>query len=152
MALNELDGLYDDLILDHCRNPRNPNRLDDADITGDSVNPFCGDEVHLDVSLDGQGRVAEVGLQVEGCSINQATGSMLSEAIKGRTLDQVAELSSAFYSMMRDPEPTSDKLHEMGDLEALAAVRLFPVRIKCALLAWNALDEGLASYSCDNPS
>ena len=148
MGLEPLDSIYDNLILEHCRNPRNPDALEDADITGDSVNRFCGDEVHLEIALDDQGRVARVGIQVEGCSINHATGSMLSEAILGKTLDEVAELSSTFVTMMRGPEHPEKERRKLGDLESLAGVRQFPVRVKCALLAWDALDEGLASYSC----
>ena len=146
MGLAELDGIYDGLILDHCRNPRNPGGLNAADIAADGVNPFCGDEVHLEIGLDDEGRVGRVGVRVEGCSINRATGSMLSEAVMGKTLADVAELSSAFGSMMREADSPGGR-QALGDLSALAAVRQFPVRIKCALLAWDALDEGLAAYS-----
>ena len=102
MALGSLDEIYrDDVILDHRRNPRNPDRIDDADIVLDGVNPFCGDEIHLQIQLDSLCRVAEVGFQGEGCSINQAAGSMLSEAIKGLTLKEAATLSEQFHEMMQ---------------------------------------------------
>ena len=144
MALGNLDEIYrDDVILDHRRNPRNPVRLNDPDIVADGVNPFCGDEIHLQIRLDAGGRVSEVGFQGEGCSINQATGSMLSEAIKGLTPNEVAELSDSFHRMMQGSDPTQEQLAGLGDLGSLAKVRDFPVRIKCALLAWSTLEDGL---------
>ena len=144
MALGSLDDIYcDDVILDHRRNPRNPGRLDDADIFMDGVNPFCGDEIHLQVKLDADSRVAQVGFQGEGCSINQAAGSMLSEAIKGLTLGEASALSDLFHEMMQGTEPSQDLLAVLGELGALAKVREFPVRIKCALLAWSTLEDGL---------
>ncbi len=146
MALGNLDEIYrDDVILDHRRNPRNAARLKDADIAADGVNPFCGDEIHLQMRLDDGGRVAEVGFQGEGCSINQATGSMLSEAIKGLTLPQVEALSAKFHEMMQGPEPPDEMLTALGDLGSLSKVRDFPVRIKCALLAWSTLEDGVAA-------
>ena len=140
-----LDEIYrDDAILDHRRHPRNPRRLDDADIVVDGVNPFCGDEIHLQIRLGDDARVSEVGFQGEGCSINQATGSMLSEAIKGLTLEEADALSATFHDMMQGVPPAADLLAELGDLAALAKVRDFPVRIKCALLAWSTLEDGLS--------
>ena len=144
MASRNLDDIYrDDAILDHRRNPRNPDRLSDADIVLDGVNPFCGDEIHLQIKLDSDFRVAQVGFQGEGCSINQATGSMLSESIKGMTLGEAATLSHRFHDMMQGSKPTQEWLSELGDLASLAKVREFPVRIKCALLAWSTLEDGL---------
>ena len=146
MALGNLDEIYrDDVILDHRRNPRNPVRLNEPDIVADGVNPFCGDEIHLQIRLDHVGRVSEVGFQGEGCSINQATGSMLSEAIKGLTPNEAAGLSDRFHTMMQGSEPTPEQLAGLGDLGSLARVRDFPVRIKCALLAWSTLEDGLES-------
>ena len=144
MAPGSLDQIYrDDLILDHRRNPRNPARLNAPDIVADGVNPFCGDEIHLQIRLDSEGRVSEVGFQGEGCSINQATGSMLSEAIKGLTLPEAAGLSARFHRMMQGSEPSPELLDSLGDLGSLSKVRDFPVRIKCALLAWSTLEDGL---------
>jgi len=144
----ELDELYrNEAILDHSRNPRNPDVVPDADITADGVNPFCGDEIHLQVSFDDQGRVSMVGFQGVGCSINRATGSMLADAVEGMTLSDVAEISDRFREMLRgDGEPTRAQRSELGDLGALAGVRAFPVRIKCALLAWATLEDGIAIY------
>ena len=146
MELDELDDLYHDVILDHRRNPRNHARPDDANLTADGVNPFCGDEIHLQIGLDGDDRISRIGLQAVGCSINQATGSMLTEALKGKTLDDAVALSDAFAKAMRaSEEPTSDGT-SLGDLGTLYSVRRFPVRIKCALLAWDTFDDGIAEW------
>ena len=149
MGPGELDGLYrDQVILDHRRNPRNPDTLGDADITADGVNPFCGDEIHLQIKLDDRGRVSRVGYQGDGCSINQATGSMVSEAMEGMTLDELGAISEAFREMLRgDGEPTRNQLSELGDLAALVGVRAFPVRIKCALLTWATLEDAIVDYA-----
>ena len=146
MALANLDEIYrDDAILDHRRNPRNPTRLPDADIIADGVNPFCGDEIHLQIRLDATGRAVAVGFQGEGCSINQATGSMLSEAIKGKTPPEMTALSARFRHMLQSPNaPPAETLAALGDLGSLSKVRDFPVRIKCALLAWSTLEDGVA--------
>jgi nitrogen fixation NifU-like protein len=148
MGPSELDELYrDEVILDHGRNPRNPEALDGADITADGVNPFCGDEIHLQISIDDQGRVSRVGFQGAGCAINQAAGSMLSEAVRGMTLDEVGAISQAFRHMLDGQgQPTRDQLSDLGDLASLAGVRVFPVRIKCALLAWATLEDGIVDY------
>lgn len=146
MALANLDEIYrDDAILDHRRNPRNPARLADADIIADGVNPFCGDEIHLQIRLDADKRAAAVGFQGEGCSINQAAGSMLSEAVKGRTPPEMLSLAAEFRRMLQSPNaPSAAALESLGnDLASLSKVREFPVRIKCALLAWSTLEDGV---------
>ncbi|MCH8825349.1 MAG: SUF system NifU family Fe-S cluster assembly protein [Chloroflexi bacterium] len=144
MALDRLDDLYRDAILEHRRNPRNANKLEDFNTTGNAVNPFCGDEIHLQLKQDGQGRVIAVGLQGEGCSINQASGSMLTEAIRGKNPQEIRTLADWVRKMMRgDPEAESH-LRSEGDIPNLIGVREYPVRIKCALLPWSALDDALS--------
>lgn len=145
MAQNELDGLYrDDVISDHHRNPRNAERLDSPDMVADAVNPFCGDEIHLQITFDDQDRVSEIGYEGVGCAINRAAGSMLSEVIQGRTLGEADEISSLFQDMMQGANPTEEQAELLGDLTSLAGVQAFPVRIKCALLAWSALEGGIS--------
>jgi nitrogen fixation NifU-like protein len=146
MELPQLDDLYRDSILDHRRNPRNSDKLDNANIIGDSVNPFCGDEIHLQIDLDAEGRVERVGLQGEGCSINRAAGSMLTEAVVGKTLHEIDHLVQTFRRMMQGDSDAESQLSEENDLLSLIGVRQFPVRIKCALLSWSALEDGLLSY------
>ena len=145
MELNRLDDLYREAILDHRRNPRNRERVKAPDIEGDAINPFCGDEIHLQIALD-DGRVANVGLQGEGCSINLAAGSMLTEAIRGKALDEVDALVGLFRSMMRGDAEAEAVLRSEGDLSNLAGVRDYPVRIKCALLPLSALTQGIEFY------
>ena len=146
MELNRLDDLYRDAILEHRRNPRNYERLSAPDITGDAVNPFCGDEIHLQMSLDDEQRVVDVGLQGEGCSINLAAGSMLTEALRGKGLAEVDALMGLIRGMMRGDAEAEAKLQVEGDLSNLAGVRDYPVRIKCALLPLSALTQGIESY------
>ena len=141
MEYDELDDLYRGVILDHNRNPRNHGVLDHADAEAHAVNPFCGDEVRLQTSLEG-GRVARVGVQAVGCSINRAAASLLSEAVKGRAVEEAEALSKLFRrTLASDDPPDADGL---GALTSLTGVRRFPVRVKCALLAWNALEDTLA--------
>ena len=146
MALDRLDELYRDAILDHRRNPRNSAAIESPDIAGDAINPFCGDEIHLQIRLDGQRRIARIGLQGEGCSINLAAGSMLTEAVSGKTTAEATALTELFRRMMQGNSEAEAELRATGDLHNLAAVREFPVRIKCTLLAWSALSNAIDGY------
>lgn len=143
MALDRLDELYRDAILDHRRNPRNSVAIESPDIAGDAINPFCGDEIHLQIRLDGQRRITRIGLQGEGCSINLAAGSMLTEAVSGKTTAEATALTELFRRMMQGDSDAEAELLMAGDLHNLSAVREFPVRIKCALLAWSALSNAI---------
>ncbi len=146
-----IEELYREVILDHYRNPRNRGKLEHPDAHAEGNNPLCGDELTLDLRLDGD-RVAEVAIQGQGCSISQSSASMMSQAIKDKTLDEVRDLIATFKGMMDietapvevglDPDRPGAVL---GDLEALQGVRKFPVRIKCANLAWTTLEEALKS-------
>ena len=142
MELSDLDDLYRDGILDHCRNPRNSAVLGDPDATARAVNAFCGDEVDVQLVFE-NGLLADIGVQSSGCSINQAASSMLSEALDDKTLEDAESLASLFKRMMGGDVLTEDELGSLGDLRALAGVLQFPVRIKCALLSWSALEEAV---------
>jgi nitrogen fixation NifU-like protein len=139
-----LDDLYRDIILDHFRSPRNKGRLDNADITVEGANPLCGDQVVLGVALEGN-RIADLRIDGHGCSISQASGSMMTEAVKGKTLVEAEQVAKAFKGMMLDGVAPSDL--ELGDLEALEGVKQYPVRIKCAILAWNTLLGALSGHA-----
>ena len=149
MSPVSLDDIYRDrVILDHCRNPRNRRTLEAPDFSCDAINPFCGDEIHIQIKLGVNGRIKEVGCQSEGCAINEAAGSLLSQSIHGLTMDEAGNLSSKFVTMMKKKSSDSvsnhgDEVIKMSELSALYQVREFPVRIKCVLLAWTALDKGL---------
>ncbi len=148
MALNELDDLYREAILDHSRKPRHQAVLDRADITASAVNPFCGDETSIQVALE-SGRVSQVGGRAKGCAISQASRSMLTQLLIGQSLDEIDTIIAIFQRMMRGREPSLEEMARLGDVGALEGVRQFPVRIKCALLAWSALEEAIEAYPGD---
>jgi nitrogen fixation protein NifU and related proteins len=151
-----LEDLYREIILDHYRNPRNRGELETPPAHRvEGFNPLCGDEivVYLDV-VDGV--VDDIRISGQGCSISQSSASMMSAAVKGKTVDEVHELSRAFKGMMSIHESTleGDEIDPedlpavpLGDLEALQGVVKFPVRIKCATLSWNTLAQGLEEVS-----
>ena len=140
-----IDELYHDAILDHRRNPRNNAVLDTPHASARAVNPFCGDEVDLQLAFS-KGRVSGVGVQAVGCSINQSSASMLSEAVVGKTPDEIRRLATAFEGIMDGVSPSPRDAASMYDLPTLSAVREYPVRIKCALLSWSALEDALGGY------
>ena len=145
-----LQGLYGDKILDHYRNPRLRTPLDNADVEAEEFNPFCGDRVVLQLSVDRQGLVANASARSEGCSIIQASASMLAQMILGKSLEQVESVADRFRSMMqRKPVPGED-MGGLEDLLPLQVVRQFPVRIKCALLPWTALEIGIEDFRARN--
>lgn len=140
-----LDDLYREVILDHYAHPRNKGKLEDADISVEGANPLCGDELSIFVKLDG-GKIADVRFVGRGCSISQASASMMTEQIKGKTLDEAMQLVGRFKAMMHG-EPVGED--ELGDLMALQGVRKFPVRIKCATLSWIALEQGVEEFAAN---
>ncbi|MBI4200518.1 MAG: SUF system NifU family Fe-S cluster assembly protein [Chloroflexi bacterium] len=146
MQLDELDDLYREVILDHYRRSRNPQHLADAEVQADGNNPFCGDEVALQVKLNGRGVIQAMGRQGKGCAISQASASMLTEVLQGKTLQEAERLGRAFRRMMQGEPLQAQEREALGPLEALEGVRKFPIRIKCALLAWSILEEGVESY------
>ena len=137
-----LDDLYRELILDHYRSPRNKGTLSAPTSKSEGYNPLCGDEIAVEIVLD-EGVIKDVAFHGRGCSISQASGSMMTDAIKGRTPEDALRLIEAFKHLMTNPdeEPSED----LGDLEAFQGVAKFPVRVKCATLAWRVLEEGLQS-------
>ena len=155
-----LEDLYREIILDHYRNPRNRGELDvPPAVRVEGFNPLCGDEIVLYVQLDADGTVDDIRIGGQGCSISQSSASMMSAAVKGRTVDEIETLTRAFKAMMSIHESSleggspdddgaelgADALADvkLGDLEALRGVVKFPVRIKCATLAWNTLAQAI---------
>jgi nitrogen fixation protein NifU and related proteins len=136
-----LEDLYKEVILEHYKNPRNKHELPGAELSCTKNNPLCGDEITVHAHLD-DGRVAEVSFEGSGCSISQASASMMTEAVGGRSLDEAEALAGDFRSMMEGKhDPDED---EFGDLIALKGVVKYPVRIKCAVLAWDVLQDALS--------
>jgi nitrogen fixation NifU-like protein len=142
-----LEDLYREIILDHYRSPRNRGELPPPANKAEGHNPLCGDEITVFVQVDGD-VVSDVKVSGQGCSISQSSASMMSQAIKGKSLDEVHALVHRFKVMMSIEEDADDAAQpavKLGDLEALQGVVKFPVRIKCATLAWNTLVEALDS-------
>jgi nitrogen fixation NifU-like protein len=135
------DDLYREIILDHFRNPRHKHAVSPADRVIEANNPLCGDEINLSIRIGGD-TVDDIGFEGRGCSISQASASMLCDAVAGMPVDCAAELAEAFRALMQGEETSAD----LGDLEALRGVRAYPVRVKCATLAWNALLEALGEH------
>ena len=134
-----LQSLYQQVILEHYRKPRNRGELEDADAEVHMNNPTCGDEIRLQLRVR-DGRVDDVRFGGQGCSISQASASMMTQQLIGRSLDEAQALSARFTEMMHGSEEAArDKA--LGDLRALAGVAKFPVRVRCALLAWDALQQ-----------
>ena len=135
-----LDDIYKEVILDHYKSPRNKRELPDAELSCTQNNPLCGDEITVLVH-EKDGQIAEIAFQGAGCSISRSSASMMTEAVQGRTLDEARSLANDFRGMMAgDFEPDED---EFGDLVALKGVVKYPIRIKCAVLAWDVLQEAL---------
>ncbi len=141
------DALYGDVIMEHYRSPRHRNRLARPDAETEEFNPFCGDRANLQLQLGGSGSdtpvIAEVSAVAEGCSIIQASASLLAEGVRRRTVEEAGDLSQLFRDLMQGKPLPPVALEELGELGALEVVRQYPVRIKCALLPWVALEEGL---------
>ena len=136
-----LEDLYKEVILDHYKNPRNKRAMPDAELTCSRNNPLCGDEIQVFAHVE-DGRVADVAFQGQGCSISQSSASMLTEAVKGKPIGDAEKLAGDFRGMMAgEVEPDED---EFGDLVALKGVVKYPIRIKCAVLAWDVLQEALS--------
>ena len=141
------DGLYGQVIMDHYRSPRNREPLPVPTLVAYELNPFCGDLIDLQLCLDANGVIDGVYAHSEGCSIIQASASMMSEAVKGMTAAEMADLSIRFRAFLRDRagDSSAELPPDLGDLGALGVVRQYPVRIKCALLPWTALEQAIRS-------
>ncbi|PYF06201.1 Fe-S cluster assembly sulfur transfer protein SufU [Ureibacillus chungkukjangi] len=137
---NNLDQLYRSVIMDHYKKPRNKGSLDGDSVTIDMNNPTCGDRIHLTLKIN-DGLVEDAKFDGEGCSISMSSASMMTEVIKGKKLDEALELAEIFSNMMLGEDYT-DK-YDLGDVEALQGVSKFPARIKCATLAWKAMEKGV---------
>ncbi|MBV8195025.1 MAG: SUF system NifU family Fe-S cluster assembly protein [Candidatus Dormibacteraeota bacterium] len=138
------DDLYREIILDHFRNPRHKHAVEPADRTVEADNPLCGDEIDLSMRLH-DGLIDDIGFLGRGCSISQASASMLCESVRGMSLPDARTLAERFRSMLQGADVDID----LGDLDALRGVRAYPVRVKCATLAWNALLQALLTDSSE---
>jgi len=148
LELSSLQDLYQQVILEHYRRPRNKGPLEGATHTLTLNNPLCGDVIDLMLKLEGD-RIAEVHFEGKGCSISQASASMMSGLLKGRTVREALDVMDTFTRMLHgDTDAAADT--GLGDLRALAGVSKFPVRVKCALLAWDCLQELVGPETTDS--
>lgn len=138
----QIGALYQELILDHYRRPRNKGEVANADETVLMKNPLCGDEISVQVRYDGDS-IADVGFSGRGCSISQASASMMTQLVKGKSIDDIDILRARFREMVMGDKSAADD-GTLGSLRALSGVARFPARVKCALLAWSALETALA--------
>ena len=145
MQPDAIDDLYQDILLEHYKSPRNHKLIQDPDLESEGFNPFCGDRVVLTADVDASGRISDVGFVGQGCAISQASASMMTEVIIGVTLEEAKALFGWFRGMMEGQELSAGEKDALEDLVILEGVRRFPIRIKCALLAWSALLDAIAA-------
>jgi nitrogen fixation protein NifU and related proteins len=140
----ELGALYQEMILDHYRRPRNKGTLEHPDASVEMKNPLCGDEIELQVAFE-RDCVCDLRFSGRGCSISQASASMMTQLVKGKSTEEIDAIRKRFRDLMLGQSSGDDP--QLGALRALSGVAKFPARVKCALLAWNALESALAGRS-----
>jgi nitrogen fixation NifU-like protein len=138
--MSSLNELYQEVILDHNRRPRNFRRIEGASHHAEGYNPLCGDRLTLDVQVD-DGRIADVAFQGSGCAISKASASLMTDAVKGQSVADARDMVTRFQRMVTTPP--DQQVENMGKLSVLAGVREFPVRVKCASLCWHTLKAAL---------
>ncbi len=139
-----IDDLYRDIIIEHFKNPRNQGKLENPAVTAQGANPFCGDELELTLAFNGE-TLKEIRFQGKGCSISQSSTSMMTEAVQGKKLSEVKALIQQFKNVMLE-SGTMEYAADLEDLAALEGVKKYPVRIKCAILSWNTLLDGIEAH------
>jgi nitrogen fixation NifU-like protein len=139
--MSELSDLYQEVILDHNRRPRNFHAIANASHKAEGYNPLCGDRLTLYVQVSGD-TITDMSFEGAGCAISKASASMMTDALKGRTVGEANALFTRFHQMVTTPP--DQPVEDMGKLSSLAGVREFPVRVKCASLAWHTLKAAMA--------
>ena len=140
--MSELRDLYQELILDHGKNPRNFGPTEDANFRADGHNPLCGDRITIYVNVS-DGVVDEVRFDGAGCAISTASASMMTQALKGKSLDECRKIFETFHDMLTGDEDPQASAETLGKLQVFSGVREFPIRVKCATLAWHTLRAAL---------
>jgi len=143
--LGNLEELYQDVILDHSRRPRNFGELPDAAVRVHGDNPACGDEIHLAIKFNGNGALEDIKFTGHGCAISQASASLMTMKLKGKSREETMAMLRAFHDLVTIE--TEDAPKNLGDLRVMCGVRKFPQRVKCAMLAWRALEQALQQTS-----
>jgi nitrogen fixation NifU-like protein len=137
----EIGALYQEMILDHYRRPRNKGTLENPDASVEMKNPLCGDEIVLQVAFDGES-VSDLRFSGRGCSISQASASMMTQLVKGKRKEEIEAIRNQFRDLMLGNSSLAED-PQLGSLRALSGVARFPARVKCALLAWSALERAM---------
>ena len=140
--MSDLVDLYQEMVLDHNNRPRNFHKLDDASNTADGYNPLCGDQISVYLKVE-DGVIADVGFQGVGCAISKSSASMMTQSVKGKTVQEAEALFEEFHAMVTRDPGTEYKASGLGELEVLSGVCAFPNRVKCASLAWHTLTASL---------
>lgn len=143
MIDSELAALYQDIIIDHNKSPRNFREIPPPRREADGYNPLCGDRLSVYLTLDGE-RISDVSFKGSGCAISVASASLMTEALKGHTVEEAKALFERMHALLTDQEAESANAIELGKLEALAGVRAYPSRVKCATLAWHTVQSALS--------
>ncbi len=143
--MSGLSDLYQEILLEHNSKPHNFKKVEEANQTADGYNPLCGDQITLYLKVV-DGLIDDVGFQGTGCAISRASASMMTQSIKGQTLERAEQIFDAFHHMITEPGAELD-LDTLGDLETLSGVNEFPTRIKCAILAWHTMKAALSGES-----
>jgi nitrogen fixation protein NifU and related proteins len=141
--MSELSDLYQEIILDHNRRPRNYGKLEHPTHQAEGHNPLCGDEISVFIKVEDD-RITEISFDGQGCAISKASASLMTLKLKGRTLDEVRAVASDVRQLLTGTGESLPDLEKLGDLAALEGVRKYAVRVKCATLAWHALEAALA--------
>jgi len=139
--MTELRALYQQVILDHNKHPRNFHAVDPHSHQANGYNPLCGDKVHVQLRTNGDGCIEAIGFQGEGCAISTASASIMTESLKGHSIEQARAISERFHRLVTDDNAQADA--SLGKLGVLAGVRAYPMRVKCATLAWHTLQAAL---------
>src|ERR1041385_2404837 len=138
-----LRELYQEVILDHSRHPRHFGALADATHSGEGYNPLCGDRVKISLLVDGDNRIADIGLEGKGCPISQASASLMTDMLVGRTVDEAEELMGGFVHLVKGESANGLAEEDRERLDVMAGVSAFPMRVKCATLAWHTMKSAL---------
>ncbi|MFW5877298.1 MAG: Fe-S cluster assembly sulfur transfer protein SufU [Myxococcota bacterium] len=142
--MNDLRELYQEVILDHGRHPRNFRFPEPSSHTGEGHNPLCGDRITLKVRVDADGKIEDIGFQGSGCAISQASASTMTEAVKGHTIDEAKALFERFHDLVTgNVDPLEVDLDALGKLAVFQGVSVYPMRVKCATLPWHTLEVAL---------
>lgn len=150
MGLDRLKFLYREVILENANNPQNYGEINNADYQTTVYNPNCGDRLNLYINLDKEGKITTIKFNGEGCSISKASASLMTQVVKGKSKNEVIEISKVFSNMAMGKESGKKDIAKLGDAQIMENVMMFPARIKCATLAWWALDRIILGKDKDN--